>query len=103
MPHQECFGEKSGHEITGDEASLLPEWTRLAAALGVRADAPDRLETLRANLRTMTAALVDRIRAGDADGDGAFGTAVRQHVRVTVTEKLRVANPRYGSVNTTPR
>ena len=84
-------------EITGDEASLLAEWTRLAGLLKVPANAPDRLEALRANLRTMTAALVDRIRAGDADGNGPFGAAVRQHVRAAVTEKLRVANPRYGS------
>ena len=85
-------------EITGNEASLLAEWTRLAALLQVSADAPERVEALRANLRAMTAALVDRIRAGDADGAGAFGAAVRQHVRATVTEKLRVASPRYGSV-----
>jgi hypothetical protein len=45
-------------------------------------------------LRELTGRLVDRVRAGDADG-GSFGDAVRAHVRMTVVEKLRIANPKY--------
>ena len=83
-------------EIAGEEAPLLAQWTGLAGLLGVATDPPARIDALRANVCEMTAALVDRIRAGDADG-GSFGDAVQAHVRATVTEKLRVANPRYGS------
>ena len=39
-------------------------------------------------------ALVGRIREGEADRE-PFGRIVREHVRETVREKLRVANPRY--------
>jgi hypothetical protein len=39
-------------------------------------------------------AVADRIRAGDADA-GPFGDAVRAHVRATVVDKLRIANPKY--------
>ena len=83
-------------EITGQESSALTEWSGLADLLGVRTDPPARLEALRANVRGMTAGLVDRIRAGDADS-GPFGDAVRAHLRATVTEKLRIANPRSGT------
>ena len=44
-------------------------------------------------VRDATAALVERIRRGDADA-GPFHAAVRAHVRETVEDKLRVANPR---------
>ncbi len=81
-------------ELAGEEASLLAEWTGLAKLLGVDTDPPSRLEALRANVREMTSGLVDRIRAGDAD-DGDYARSVRAHVRATVVEKLRVANPRY--------
>ena len=83
-------------ELAGAEGRALAEWSGLAALLGVRTDPPARLEALRANVHAMTAGLVDRIRAGDADG-GPFGAATRAHVRATVTEKLRVANPRFGA------
>jgi Domain of unknown function (DUF6285) len=82
-------------ELAGDEPRLLAEWSSLAGLLGVRGEPPVRTEALRANVHAMTAGLVDRIRAGDAD-DGAFGAATRAHVRATVVEKLRVANPRFG-------
>lgn len=83
-------------ELRGEEGSLLAEWTGLAQLLGVQADPPARLEALRANVREMTTALAARIRAGDADTE-PFSTAVHAHVHATLTEKLRIANPRYGA------
>jgi hypothetical protein len=80
-------------EVAGEERQLLGEWRRLAALLGVRGDEPVRLELLRDGVRELDADLTRRIRAGEAD-DGPFGEAVRRHLRATVVEKLRVANPR---------
>jgi hypothetical protein len=81
-------------ELAGEEATLLAEWTRLAALLGTSDGPPARLGALRAAVRDSTVALCERIRRGEAD-DGTFAAAVRAHVRQTVVEKLRVANPRY--------
>jgi hypothetical protein len=81
-------------ELAGEERQLLGEWRRLAALLGVRGDEPVRLELLRDGVRALDADLARRIRAGEADG-GPFGEAVRRHLRATVVEKLRVANPRF--------
>ena len=84
-----------GRELAGEEASLLAEWQRLALVLGEDASAPPaRLEALRAAVRDATAALAERIRRGDADAE-PFRAAVRTHVRATVEDKLRVANPRF--------
>ena len=83
-----------GRELEGDEASLLAEWRRLGPLLGGPDEPPARLEALRAAVRERTAALAERIRRGDADA-GPFRDAVRAHVRATVEDKLRVANPRY--------
>jgi len=81
-------------EIAGEEQSLLAEWERLARLLGVAGAPPPRLEALRAAVRGLTETLVGRIREGEADRE-PFGRVVREHVRETVREKLRVANPRY--------
>jgi hypothetical protein len=82
-------------ELAGEETSLVAEWRRLRALLAVDETLPPaRLDGLRPAVRELTQRLCDRIRAGEADA-GAFGDAVRAHVRMTVVEKLRVANPRY--------
>jgi len=81
-----------GRELAGEEASLLAEWQRLAQLTGGASEPPPRLEALRAAVREGTAALAERIRRGDAD---PFRDAVRAHVRATVEDKLRVANPRF--------
>ena len=83
-----------GRELAGEEASLLAEWQRLARLTGGASEPPPRLEALRAAVREGTAALAERIRRGDADA-GPFRDAVRAHVRATVEDKLRVANPRF--------
>ncbi len=81
-------------ELQEGETLLVAEWRRLRDLLGVDETVPPgRLDGLRAAVRALTDRLVGRIRAGDADG-GAFGDAVRAHVRMTIVEKLRVANPK---------
>lgn len=77
-----------------EEAQLVAEWGRLAELHGRKEAAPPpRLALLRDAVRTLTGQLTERIRAGDADV-GAFGEAVRRHLRATVVEKLRIASPR---------
>ena len=70
------------------------EWERLRDLVGSDDAAPARLDGLRAAVDALTRRLCDRIRAGDADA-GPFGAAVRAHVRATVVDKLRIANPKY--------
>jgi hypothetical protein len=83
-----------GRELAAEETTLVAEWERLRTLLGRPEEpAPAGREALRTAVRDGTAALAARIRAGDADA-GPFGAAVRAHVRATVVEKLRVANPR---------
>jgi hypothetical protein len=83
-------------ELGGEEETLVVERARLVDLLGVARPVPTGLAALRAEVRELTETLAARIRAGDADA-GAFADAVRAHVRATVVEKLRVANPRYVS------
>jgi len=83
-----------GREVASEDADLAAEWRRLATLLGRDASVPPpRLDALRAAVREANQALAERIRRGDADA-GPFRDAVRAHVRATVREKLRVANPR---------
>ncbi|HLK12551.1 MAG TPA: DUF6285 domain-containing protein [Candidatus Binatia bacterium] len=77
-------------ELRSEEEALAAEWRRLAALLGDEGPAPAGTAALRAAVRGLTAALADRIRAGEADA-GPFAAAVRAHVRWAVVEKLRVA------------
>lgn len=84
-------------ELADEEAALVAEWKRLATLLGSSAEElPERLTALRVAVRASTVALAERIRQGDADA-GPFRDAVRVHVRQTVEEKLRVANPKMVS------
>jgi hypothetical protein len=81
-------------ELVREEDRAVDEWRRLARLLDVTSDPPPRLELVRRGIRDLEEQLTDRIRAGDADG-GDFAERVRAHLRATVLEKLRVANPRY--------
>ena len=81
-------------ELAGEATMLVAEWERLRDLLGSDDAAPTRLDELKSSVDQLTRRLCDRIRAGDADG-GAFGEAVRAHVRATVVDKLRIANPKY--------
>jgi len=81
-------------ELAGEEAALAAEWQGLERVLGQAAELPSGREALRAAVHTRTAELCERIRRGDADA-GPLAVAVRAHVRATVRDKLRVANPDY--------
>jgi hypothetical protein len=81
-------------ELAGEETMLVAEWERLRDLLRVDDAPPARLDALRTSVDALTRRLCDRIRAGDADA-GPFGDAVRAHVRTTVVDKLRIANPKY--------
>ena len=82
-------------ELAGEETQLVAEWRRLRDLLDVdETIPPGRLDGLRSAIDALTRRLCERIRAGDADA-GPFADAVRAHVRMTVVEKLRIANPKY--------
>ncbi len=78
-------------ELATEEAHLDAEWSGLDALLGP-AERPAARAALPAALRTRTATLCDRIRAGAADS-GAYRDAVAEHVRRTVRDKLTVSDP----------
>jgi hypothetical protein len=79
-------------EIETEEEQLLGEWRRLGELLGDSAQAPAAREALRAGVAQRSQALVQRIRAGEADA-GTWRRAVLAHVRQTVADKLAVARP----------
>jgi hypothetical protein len=81
-------------ELARDEERVLDEWRSLARLLYVTVDPPPRLELLKDGVRELTEQLTERIRAGDADA-GDFAERVRAHLRVTVLDKLRIANPKH--------
>jgi hypothetical protein len=79
-------------EIETDDAHARAEWRRLDALLGDDAEPPETRDARHAALRERNEALVERIRAGDAD-DGAFRDALLAHLRATVDEKMAVSRP----------
>ena len=81
-------------ELVRDEERVLDEWRSLARLLDVTVDPPPRLELLKSGVRELTEQLSERIRAGDADA-GDFAERVRAHLRATVLDKLRIANPKH--------
>jgi len=81
-------------ELALGEDQLVAEWGRLAELFDREgAEPPARSALLRDAVRVLTHRLSDRIRAGDADRE-PFAGHVRRHLRATVVEKLRIANPR---------
>jgi hypothetical protein len=81
-------------ELESEDAQLHAEWERLRELLGFAAAPPTDRAELRRQVGQHTAELCERIRAGDADAD-PWRSAVTAHVRWTVEDKLRVANPKY--------
>jgi len=78
-------------ELAGEEEHLAAEWNGLDGLLGAEAR-PTSLRELRAAVMDRNAALVDRIRAGDADS-GPFRAAVIAHLKRSTRDKLSVTNP----------
>jgi predicted NBD/HSP70 family sugar kinase len=79
-------------EIETEEAQLRGEWERLGRLLNLDEERPDAREALRADVGARSEALVQRIRAGDADA-GRWRDDVLAHLRRTVADKLDVARP----------
>ena len=81
-------------ELALGEDQLVAEWGRLAELFDrAGAEPPARTALLRDAVRVLTYDLSERIRAGEADAE-PFAGQVRRHLRATVVEKLRIANPR---------
>jgi hypothetical protein len=83
-------------ELESEDTQLRAEWQRLGQLLGSPENAPTERAELRRALRRRTKELCQRIQQGDADA-GEWRSAVITHVRHTVEDKLRVANPKYLS------
>ena len=81
-------------ELESEDAQLRQEWERLQQVLAMAEAPPADRPELRRQLRQRTETLCERIRRGEADA-GPWRAAVFAHVRQTVEDKLRVANPKY--------
>jgi hypothetical protein len=79
-------------EIETEEGHLRGEWDRLGALLGEAGPAPAFRERLREGVLARNQALVERIRAGEADA-GEWRTRVLTHLRRSVADKLEVSRP----------
>ena len=79
-------------EIETEDAYSVAEWERLGSLLEDTAQAPAARDARHAGLQARNEALVERIRAGDADA-GPFAQAVLAHLRATVDEKMEVSKP----------
>lgn len=78
-------------ELATEETHLGSEWAGLDALLGPM-PRPVGREALRRALRSRTAELCQRIRAGEADA-GPFRRAVLEHLWRTVRDRLSVTDP----------
>jgi hypothetical protein len=89
-------------ELRDADAQLREEWAGLRALCVSGADVatpdddvpPGDPAVLRAAVAALNADLAARIRNGDADA-GAFREVVLRHLRATIDDKLRIANPGY--------
>ena len=78
-------------EIALEEEQINREWRGLDTLLGEE-DAPKDRAALREGIARRSESLSEKIRSGEADG-GAFRDKVLDHLRVTIREKLSVADP----------
>jgi hypothetical protein len=79
-------------EIETEAEHQAGEWTRLGQLLGESDALPEAREARRQALRARNQALVDRIRAGEADA-GDLRQRVLAHLRETVADKMAVSQP----------
>ncbi len=79
-------------EIETEEAHLAAEWKGLGTLLEDASPPPAPREALREAVRERNAALVERVRSGEADS-GPFRAALLAHLRTVVDAKLEVARP----------
>ncbi len=82
-------------ELAHADDHLAREWAGLERLLGPAPEAPGPTRNAFGEAVTArTEELCARIRQGDADAS-PFRDAVREHIRATVEEKLRVTNPKW--------
>ena len=88
-------------ELRDGDEQLRAEWMRLQPLCAEEGDddpveeaPPEDPVVLRAAVGALNAELAARIRQGDAD-TGALRAAVLAHLRATIDDKLRIANPGY--------
>jgi hypothetical protein len=74
-------------ELQQEEPSLAAEWAGLVALLGP-AERPPESAAFAEALRARNQELCERIRRGEADE-----SAVLQHLRRTIADKLRISDP----------
>ncbi len=79
-------------ELASEEEHLAREWAGLDTLLGEK-PRPQSLGDLRGSVTERNAELSQQIRDGRADS-GDMRTAVVQHLRSVVRDKLAVSNPR---------
>ena len=75
-------------------SQLEAEWERLIALEGVSGPPPVGVEARRSAIAARSRALCERIQRGEFD-KGEAQRALFRHLRQTVEDKLRVANPRF--------
>jgi uncharacterized protein DUF6285 len=86
-----------GRELAQGDDNNWREWRALGALLEKPTGAPPETSAaLAEEVRRRNEELAARIRAGDADG-GPWRAAVLAHLRATSTDRLAIANPKYGS------
>ena len=88
-----AIGER---ELASGEAAMDAELARLHNLLATDDEPPTRLYDKRAAILSANRHLAQRIRSGEAD-EGMVGAEVRNHVRQTLIDQLRVANPKFLS------
>ena len=79
-------------EIETEAAHAGAEWEGLSRLLDLDERLPEEREARRDALRGANAALVERIRSGDADR-GPFRADLLEHLRRITTARLDVAQP----------
>lgn len=77
-------------ELASEDRHVPSEWARLGALLAQDAALPSAREDRRRGLVARNEALVERIRAGDADS-GSWRAQLIAHLRQTTADKLEVA------------
>src|SRR5262249_30276903 len=83
-------------ELHTEEDQLLCEWQWLSELLSRPAAVPQRLASLRQDVRHANEQLCQRIRQAEFDERSTFLVLSRQ-LRQIVERKLEIANPRYLS------
>ena len=87
-------------ELRDGDTQLRAEWHRLVALAGTPAGEPPASgEALQGAVAALNDALAARIRVGDVDAE-PVRSAVVAHLRATIDDKLRIANPRYLEAET---